>query len=800
MRKRFRGTCSCLPLGIGLFFVSLLVNGCGGAGGGNNAVGNPLPTVSVSANPATITLGQATTLTWSGTNATSCTASGDWSGTLAASGSQSVTPATTGTKTYGLSCTGAGGSASGSATVTVNPPPVAPIITTQPASQAVTVGQTATFTVVATGTSPLNYQWQKDGTAIAGATSASYITPVTTLADSGTQFTVTVNNSVGNVTSSPAVLTVTNPVPQISATAPQVVRAGRAGEWTLTVVGTGFISDSIVHVNGGSRTTAFVSDTKLTASMPAIDDATPGQLAITVVSPAPGGGTSNMATVTVDTTVSVAKVATFTLSDPDPSHLFGAKVKALGNFFADGKNAVAVSANNGVYVVRDPDSHPGNFTVSQVGSAALPGVKFFYGGPAIAGTPFYNIGGAGGDFDHDGIKDFIISVNVATPDPINLPGAGIVFIVKGSPELGNHAQIDLYHPPAGVKILRIPGTAPYEFVGSSMADGGDITGDGIDDMAFSALYGYDPAYNTGPGAVVAIYGKTNLFDLFSNQTVVLTQVIGGQVDGRFITRNSPISLASNLGSSGPGSDTLAVGGDKNGDGILDLFIGDMSAQNQSPNTEKTYVVFGDPSARGLSYIEDIGVLFGGMTFQSDHTGCRLNSGNPCFSAFGGRAISGRDGSIMIGSDADWIAGQTVAGSVFISEQPVTNGQIIDVRTAAQALQATSLWSMDAVPLGVGSAIVDGADTRLLGAPNFDTRRGELLFVPSSLPGGNLDVASVISFMITGEQQGDFFSRALARSEDGSILVGAPGSPNGNPGKFYYFSASPDSSTSPNLLF
>lgn len=86
--------------------------------------------------------------------------------------------------------------------------PSAPSITTQPANQTVTVGQTATFSVSATGTAPLSYQWQKSGTGITGATSASYTTPPTTIADSGGQFSVIVSNSSGSVTSNMATLTV----------------------------------------------------------------------------------------------------------------------------------------------------------------------------------------------------------------------------------------------------------------------------------------------------------------------------------------------------------------------------------------------------------------------------------------------------------------------------------------------------------------------------------------------------------------------------------------------------------------
>jgi hypothetical protein len=96
---------------------------CTGAGGVASAsalvtVATPvLPTVSISASPASIAAGSSSTLTWSSADAASCTASGGWSGARATSGSQAVSPSST--TSYALSCTGAGGSASQSATVTV---------------------------------------------------------------------------------------------------------------------------------------------------------------------------------------------------------------------------------------------------------------------------------------------------------------------------------------------------------------------------------------------------------------------------------------------------------------------------------------------------------------------------------------------------------------------------------------------------------------------------------------------------------------------------------------------------------
>src|SRR5439155_5764267 len=107
----------------------------------------------------------------------------------------------------------AGSVTSNNATLTVNPqPPTPPSITTQPADKTVTEGQKAKFSVRATGTAPLSYQWEKNGANITGATSASYTTPATTLADNGALFAVIVSNDVGSVTSNNATLTV-NPPP-----------------------------------------------------------------------------------------------------------------------------------------------------------------------------------------------------------------------------------------------------------------------------------------------------------------------------------------------------------------------------------------------------------------------------------------------------------------------------------------------------------------------------------------------------------------------------------------------------------
>lgn len=82
-----------------------------------------------------------------------------------------------------------------------------PAITNQPASQTVTVGGSVNFSVGASGTPPMTYQWRLDGTNLVGQTSASLALGNVQLADAGS-YSVVVRNSVGSVTSSDAVLTV----------------------------------------------------------------------------------------------------------------------------------------------------------------------------------------------------------------------------------------------------------------------------------------------------------------------------------------------------------------------------------------------------------------------------------------------------------------------------------------------------------------------------------------------------------------------------------------------------------------
>ena len=83
-----------------------------------------------------------------------------------------------------------------------------PLITLQPADRTVAVGQSATFRVGASGSAPLAFQWRRNGTAIAGATAASYTRQNVQLGDDGALFDVVVSNPYGRSVSEAARLTV----------------------------------------------------------------------------------------------------------------------------------------------------------------------------------------------------------------------------------------------------------------------------------------------------------------------------------------------------------------------------------------------------------------------------------------------------------------------------------------------------------------------------------------------------------------------------------------------------------------
>lgn len=115
----------------------------------------------------------------------------------------------------------------------------APSITTNPANRTVSMGQSASFSVAASGTAPMTYQWQRNGANIANATSSTYTLQSTSASDNGATFRAVVSNSWGTATSTAATLTVlSNGAPTGTISAPAVGTNYRGGQ-TINFSGTG---------------------------------------------------------------------------------------------------------------------------------------------------------------------------------------------------------------------------------------------------------------------------------------------------------------------------------------------------------------------------------------------------------------------------------------------------------------------------------------------------------------------------------------------------------------------------------
>lgn len=196
-----------------------------------------------------------------------------------------------------------GSATSAAATLTVDVP-VGPAITSQPASLTVDAGQSASFTVVATGSAPLAYQWTKDGADIPGATSATYTINVTQVSDSGS-YAVRISNSVDTVTSNAAALTVQPVVPVAPSitTHPASRSVFAGGSTTFTVVATGTVPLSYQWQKNGNP----------------IHGATSSSYTISNVTPADAGNYRVAVTNSVSTVTSNTATLTISASIPLPS-------------------------------------------------------------------------------------------------------------------------------------------------------------------------------------------------------------------------------------------------------------------------------------------------------------------------------------------------------------------------------------------------------------------------------------------------------------------------------------------------
>ena len=180
--------------------------------------------------------------------------------------------------------------------VTVGEPSPGPTITSLSPNWATAGGPGFTLTVHGANFvngSTVHWDGEDRTTTFVSSTQLSGAITTADIATAGTVNVTVVNPAPGGGTSNALPFTIANPAPAITSLSPAAAAVGGPA-FTLTVHGANFASDSTVHWDGAARTTAFVSSTRLTATITGADIGTMDTISVTVVNLlTPGGGTSN---------------------------------------------------------------------------------------------------------------------------------------------------------------------------------------------------------------------------------------------------------------------------------------------------------------------------------------------------------------------------------------------------------------------------------------------------------------------------------------------------------------------------
>ncbi len=326
----------------------------------------------------------------------------------------------------------------------------------------------------------------------------------------------------------------------------------------------------------------------------------------------------------------------------------------------------------------------------------LAGVADGVGGLMIEAEDKLNFAGRGvagaGDVNGDGFADMLIGAY-----GVNAQGifSGRSYIVYG----GGKENVALSKSGYG---LTIDGEAELDFSGHAVAGGGDVNGDGFDDVIIGA-YGADPAGDTSGRAYVVFGSASDAPVLLSD----ITAGIGGfALDGEFEGDQAGAAVA--------------ILGDVNGDGFADIGVGAPLADPNGLGSGRVYVVFGEaaPKSRSLSEISggDGGFVVDGQTFR-DYAGVSLDGAGDVDGDGLDDVIIGAYGSDpkgMISGRAYVIYGKTDTSSVDLFQIVIGNGGIAFSGEAAGDQAGVSV-------AGAGDVNGDGFADVLIGAFGSDAK-------------------------------------------------------------------------------
>jgi dienelactone hydrolase len=504
-----------------------------------------------------------------------------------------------------------------------------------------------------------------------------------------------------------AIAAASNPVPLIyEPLLPDAAKPGGAA-FTLTVNGSGFVSGAVVHWNGSARTTTFVSKTQLKAAILAADIAKAGTASVTVVNPAPGGGTSNLIFLPVANPASFVSLRANSL-DVGAGLL---TALALGDFNRDGKLDMAVADASGSTVSILLGNGDGTFQ---------PPVNYSTGAATALAI---------GDLNGDGKLDLAVANQNGTVSILLGNGDG-TFLPATDLSVGSNLE--------AVAVGDFNSDGKLDLAVADYATGEVLVllGNGNGTFQTPVSYSTGPASNPLSLAVADFNadGKLDLVVLVvgkstcSSSTCGTLSVLLGNGNGTF---QAAVNYAAG------GEPTSIAVGDFNGDGKLDLAVTDISAQTlnillgngngtfQAPVSYGTgladpvWVDLGDLNGDGkldLAVLNiggsDVSVLLGNGngTFQA-----AVNYSLPPFStglAAGAVGIGdfNGDGKLDVavappGSSTASVLLQ--AATVTISKTSLNFAPQLVGTTGA--VQQTTLTSSGYLPLDITSIAIDGTD-------------------------------------------------------------------------------------------
>ncbi len=432
---------------------------------------------------------------------------------------------------------------------------VSPSISVQPSSMVVTSGSSASFSVTATGTAPLSYQWRKNSTAISGATSSILSIGSVASIDAGT-YDVVVTNAAGSVTSNAATLIVNVPIAITGHPTGSSVNPGASKTFSVTATGTTPItyqwskdgspiagaSSSSLTLSGissldagsysvvvsNSISSATSNAAVLTVNAPVVFSIQPANVAVT-------SGSSATFSVSVTGTAPItyqwrkdgaaiagATNASLTISNAQSASIGAYSVLVSNMVNSLSSNTATLTVNSPVVITTQPVSaviNPGSsatFSVSATGTAPM-SYQWRKNLSAISGatSPVLTLSGVS--------TSDAAGYDVVVTNPANTVTSNLVSLSINSPvTIITHPVSTVLNPGGNVTLsVAVTGTSPFSY--QWRKNGANIAG--------------------GTAATLAIINASSTSA--ANYDVVVGNVVGSVTSNvAVVSVNSPISITS----------------------------------------------------------------------------------------------------------------------------------------------------------------------------------------------------------------------------------------------------------------